>query len=65
MHLLHCFLKVNENIERKEEENDQCKPIAVRQHICMRRVHVNYRGYSNMQQLALLQTLFRQSEKGR
>ncbi|XP_059140197.1 KICSTOR complex protein SZT2-like isoform X3 [Physella acuta] len=57
--------KVNENTERKESENDQCKPIAVRQHICMRRVHVNYRGYSNMQQLALLQTLFKQSEKGR
>ncbi|CAL1547603.1 unnamed protein product [Lymnaea stagnalis] len=57
--------KTNTEPRCDKDQEDLSKPVAVRQHICMRKEHVNYRGYSNMQQLALFAALGRQSERGK
>ncbi|RUS85224.1 hypothetical protein EGW08_006985 [Elysia chlorotica] len=44
---------------------DPCKPVAVKQHIGLRKEHVNYRGYSNIHQRLMYAALVTQSEKGR
>lgn len=54
------LLKIEE-----QEELDSSLPVPVRQHIGMRKEHVNYRGYSNVQQFALFSSLLNQSTIGR
>ncbi|KAK3794558.1 hypothetical protein RRG08_003708 [Elysia crispata] len=44
---------------------DPCKPVAVKQHIGLRKEHVNYRGYSNIHQRLMYTALITQSEKGK
>ncbi|XP_005109725.1 KICSTOR complex protein SZT2 [Aplysia californica] len=56
------------SVDSEREELDvesQGKPVPVKQHIGMRKEHVNYRGYSNVHQLMLYNALKRQSDKGR
>ncbi|XP_055884389.1 KICSTOR complex protein SZT2-like isoform X4 [Biomphalaria glabrata] len=50
---------------KSEDPSDLSKPVAVRQHICMMKEHVNYRGYSNTQQLLLFTAMNGHSERGR
>ncbi|BFY99733.1 hypothetical protein BsWGS_02773 [Bradybaena similaris] len=54
------LLKIEE-----QEELESSLPVPVRQHIGMRKEHVNYRGYSNVQQFALFSSLLNQSTIGR
>lgn len=44
---------------------DPCKPVPVKQHIGLRKEHVNYRGYSNIHQRLMYNTLRDQSERGK
>ena len=44
---------------------DPCKPVAVKQHIGLRKEHVNYRGYSNIHQRLMYSALLTQSDKGK
>ena len=65
-----CF--VNEKMSLADEvdsfsvgENVGGNPVPVKQHIELRKEHINYRGYSNLHQLRLYKALKKQSEKGR
>ena len=49
---------------RLDSHSEDSKPVPVKQHIGMRKEHVNYRGYSNLHQLRLYNALKSQSEKG-
>ncbi|KAH9488738.1 hypothetical protein Btru_059310 [Bulinus truncatus] len=51
--------------EHSEAEPDPCAAAVSSRHICTRKAHVNYRGYSNTQQMSLLEALSRHSQRGK